>query len=275
MIEQSVVHKYLRKNKKFPHIWCPGCGHGIIMGSLLRAIDKMGVDRNKVAVISGIGCSSRTPTYLDFNTLHTTHGRALAFATGVKLAKPDMMVIVVMGDGDAVGIGGNHFIHAARRNMDLKVIVYNNNIYGMTGGQASPTTPSNKKATTARYGNIERSFDICDLARSTGANYVARATSYHVKQLENYIYKSFTKKGFTLVEAITHCPTTYGRLNNLKEAVAGMEFQKDNFIMKAAWDKLSDEEKQIKFPMGEFVDVNKEDFVTKYLNLIESVRQGK
>ncbi len=270
-MEGSVVHKYLRKNKKFPHIWCPGCGHGIIMGSILRVIDKLQLDRDNVAMISGIGCSSRTPTYVDFNTMHTTHGRALAFATGVKLAKPDMKVIVVMGDGDAVGIGGNHFIHAARRNMDLKVIVYNNNIYGMTGGQMSPTTPSGKKATTARMGNIERSFDICALGEATGANYVARATAYHVQLLDKYIEKSLTKKGFTLVEAISHCPTTYGRLNKTKDPVEMMKFQKENFIPKAVYDKLSDEDKKEKFPIGEFVDVDKEDFVSRYLKLIEAV----
>ncbi|PLX17714.1 MAG: 2-oxoglutarate ferredoxin oxidoreductase subunit beta [Candidatus Muiribacterium halophilum] len=272
-MEKNVVHKYLRKNKKFPHIWCPGCGHGVIMSSMLRAIDKQGLDRDDVAVVSGIGCSSRTPTYVDFNTIHTTHGRALAFATGLKLAKPDMTVIVVMGDGDAVGIGGNHFIHAARRNMDLKVIVYNNNIYGMTGGQASPTTPSGKKATTARYGNIERSFDICELAKATGAVYVARSTSYHVQALEKYIHRSLSKKGFTVVEAMTHCPTTYGRLNKIKEPVAGMIYQKDHFIMKAAWDKLPEEKREGKFPMGEFVDIEKTDFVSKYLRLIEANKE--
>ncbi len=275
MIEQSVVHKYLRKNKKCPHIWLPGCGHGIVMSSLLLAIDKKGYDKNAIAVISGIDCSSRTPTYLDFNTIHTTHGRALAFATGLKLARPKMTVIVVMGDGDAVGIGGNHFIHAARRNMDLKVIVYNNNIYGMTGGQVSPTTPSLKKATTARYGNMERSFDICELAKSTGAVYVARSTTYHAQMLEKYILKSFDRKGFTVVEAMTHCPTTYGRLNKIKEPVAGMQFQKDHFIPKSAWDKLPEDKREDKFPMGEFADLDKEDFVTRYLELVESLKEEK
>ncbi|MGM0607404.1 MAG: 2-oxoacid:ferredoxin oxidoreductase subunit beta [Candidatus Muiribacteriota bacterium] len=272
-MELSTVHRYLRKNKKFPHIWCPGCGHGIIMSAMLRTINKMDLDRDKIAVVSGIGCSSRTPTYVDFNTLHTTHGRALSFATGLKIAKPDLTVIVVMGDGDAVGIGGNHFIHAARRNMDLKVIVYNNNIYGMTGGQVSPTTPSSYRATTAQDGNIERSFDICALAQSTGANYVARATAYHAQQLERYIQKAIIKKGFTLVEAISQCPTTYGRLNKIKDPVDMMKFQKENFITKAKYDKLSDEEKEEKFLIGEFVDYDKEDFVTKYMNLIQSVKE--
>jgi 2-oxoglutarate ferredoxin oxidoreductase subunit beta len=243
------------------------------MGAMLRAIDRMNIDRNKVAVVSGIGCSSRTPAYLDFNTLHTTHGRALAFATGLKLARPDMLVIVVMGDGDALGIGGNHFIHAGRRNIDLKVIVYNNNIYGMTGGQVSPTTPFEKIATTARYGNKENAFDICELSVAMGAVYVARSTVFHVKPLEDYIYKSFNKKGFTVVEAITQCPTTYGRLNKTKDPAEMMRMQKEYFIPLAAYNKLSEEEKAKKKPMGEFINIEKPEFVTEYQKLIDELKK--
>ena len=153
--EEHSAYSYLRQTKKFPNVWCSGCGIGIVMGALIRAVDRMGLAKDDVAVVSGIGCTGRMPVYLDFNTMHTTHGRALAFATGLKLAQPKLKVIVVMGDGDALAIGGNHFIHAARRNIDLTAIVVNNSIYGMTGGQYSPTTPLDSRATTAPYGNIE------------------------------------------------------------------------------------------------------------------------
>jgi 2-oxoglutarate/2-oxoacid ferredoxin oxidoreductase subunit beta len=163
--EEHTSYEYLRPSKKFPNVWCSGCGIGIVMGSLIRAIDKLGLDKNEVALVSGIGCTGRMPVYMDFNTMHTTHGRALAFATGLKLARPELNVIVVMGDGDALAIGGNHFIHAARRNIDLTALVVNNSIYGMTGGQYSPTTPMDSFATTAPYGNIEQPLPICELAR--------------------------------------------------------------------------------------------------------------
>ncbi|MFN3307792.1 MAG: thiamine pyrophosphate-dependent enzyme, partial [Anaerolineales bacterium] len=159
---EHTAYAYLRTTKKFPNIWCAGCGIGIVMGALIRAIDRIGLDKDDVAVVSGIGCSGRMPVYLDFNTMHTTHGRALAFATGLKLAQPKLHVIVVMGDGDALAIGGNHFIHAARRNIDLTAIVINNAIYGMTGGQYSPTTPLDMRAATAPYGHVEPPFPICE-----------------------------------------------------------------------------------------------------------------
>ena len=172
--------QWLRIRKKFPHLWCAGCGIGIVMGSILRSVQKMELEQDDVAVISGIGCTGRMPVYMDFNTMHTTHGRALAFATGLKMARPEMKIIVVMGDGDALAIGGNHFIHAARRNIDLAAIVVNNNIYGMTGGQSSPTTPLDSRSTTAPYGHIEQPFPICELSMAAGASFVARSTVYHV-----------------------------------------------------------------------------------------------
>ena len=178
--------KYLRL-EMFPHIWCPGCGCGIVMKSLIRAIDRLGLQKDEVCMVSGIGCSSRLTGYVDFNTLHTTHGRPIAFATGVKLAKPSLSVIVVTGDGDALAIGGNHFIHAARRNIDLTVLLFNNATYGMTGGQLAPTTPTGKVASTARQGSIDPPFDACRLAIAAGATYVARGTSYHTQQLDRLI----------------------------------------------------------------------------------------
>ena len=203
---------YLRKDK-FPHIWCEGCGDGIALKAILRAVQNIGLEPNEIAMVSGIGCSSRTPGYVDFNTLHTTHGRAIAYATGLKLARPELYVIVVTGDGDATAIGGNHLIHAARRNINLTVLVYNNHIYGMTGGQVSPTTPMGDFATTAPYGGMENTFDIAGLTIAAGASFVARSTVYHAKALERMIEKAMRKIGFSLVEIMSPCPTAYGKIN--------------------------------------------------------------
>ncbi len=224
---KELLKKYLRHDKKFPHMWCPGCGNGTILHAMLIAIDNIGLSKDEIAMVSGIGCSGRTPVYVDFNTLHTTHGRALAFATGLKLAKPSLNVIVVMGDGDATAIGGNHFIHACRRNIDMTAIIYNNNIYGMTGGQYSPATPYHAKAATAKHGNIERPFDISKLAESAGATFVARTTTYHVRQLITLIQAAFNHKGFSVVEVVTHCPTTYGRRNKMGDPVKMVKWEKD------------------------------------------------
>ncbi len=208
----QLVEKYFRTDK-LPQIWCPGCGHGIITRSITVAIEEVRIDPDKVCIVSGIGCSSRAPGYLDFNTLHTTHGRALAFATGIKLANPELKVIVIMGDGDATAIGGNHFIHTCRRNIDITAIIYNNNIYGMTGGQYSPTTPKFDKGTTAPYGNIDKAFDICNLAASAGATYVGRATSYHANMLYSLLRMVSIMKASHVIEAVSGCPTYYGRKN--------------------------------------------------------------
>ena len=178
----SPEHDYLRMKKKFPTVWCSGCGIGTVMGAIIRAVHELGINKNNVAFVSGIGCSSRMPIYLDFNTLHTTHGRAIAFSTGIKMVRPDMKVIVVSGDGDALAIGGNHFIHACRRNMGISMILINNYIYGMTGGQVAPTTPVGSYAHTAPYGCIDPPFDSVKMAMAAGASYVARGTNYHIVQ---------------------------------------------------------------------------------------------
>lgn len=204
--------KYLRKDR-LPHIWCPGCGHGIVMKALLRAIERAGLDQDKTAVVSGIGCASRLPTYVDFDTLHTTHGRALAFATGLKLARPELNVIIVSGDGDACAIGGNHFIHTCRRNIDMTLVVMNNEIYGMTGGQRSPTTPLGDTTSTTVLGNIDAPFDISHLAIGAGASYVARTTTYHAVQLEKLIADGISHKGFSVIESLGACYTALGRRN--------------------------------------------------------------
>jgi 2-oxoglutarate ferredoxin oxidoreductase subunit beta len=240
--ETHKAYEYLRHDKRFPNMWCAGCGIGIVMGSLIRAVAHLELDKDEVAVISGIGCTGRMPVYLDFNTMHTTHGRALAFATGLKMARPGVTVIVVMGDGDALAIGGNHFIHAARRNIDLTAIIVNNLTYGMTGGQVSPTTPTGKLATTAPYGNVDQSFPIAELAKAAGASLVARSTVYHVTELDKLLVKAIQKKGFSVVEAVSYCHTGYGRLNRSGRPVDMMRALKENAVtVKAAAEMSADE----------------------------------
>ena len=221
------VHQYIRE-RFFPHLWCPGCGHGIVLNALLRAVDALGLSKNEIVMVSGIGCSSRITGYVDFHTLHTLHGRALAFATGVKLSKPELNVIVPMGDGDALAIGGNHFIHAARRNMGMTAIVMNNRVYGMTGGQYSPLSPRGSKATTAPYTNIDQQFDLVSVAMAAGATFVARTTTYHVRQLEDLLRKAIIHEGFSVVEVLSQCPTYYGRHNREGDAVEMLNHYKEN-----------------------------------------------
>lgn len=182
----KLVETYFRSDK-LPHIWCPGCSNGVVMRSIVKAIDNLDLNKDNVCIVSGIGCSSRATGYLDFNTLHTTHGRALSFATGIKMANPKLKVIVITGDGDCAAIGGNHLIHSARRNIDITTIVFNNSIYGMTGGQYSPATPTGAFGTTAPYGNIDSNFDLCQLVKAAGATYVARSTAYHANLIINQI----------------------------------------------------------------------------------------
>jgi 2-oxoglutarate ferredoxin oxidoreductase subunit beta len=274
--ELSIEHKYLRPTKKFPNVWCPGCGIGVVMGALIRAVDRMGLDKNDVALVSGIGCTGRMPVYLDFNTMHTTHGRALAFATGLKMAQPKLNVIVVMGDGDALAIGGNHFIHAARRNINLTAIVVNNAIYGMTGGQYSPTTPMNDRATTAPYGNIEPPFPICELAMAAGATYVARSTVYHATELDRFIERAIERKGFSLIEAISYCHTTYGRINKLGTAVDMMRSLKENSISKVQADRLAPEERAGKIVRGVLYENDtKPEYLELYDQMVERAQAAQ
>jgi 2-oxoglutarate ferredoxin oxidoreductase subunit beta len=250
----KLIHKYLRHDKKFPHVWCPGCGIGIMLGALIRAIDRTGFEKDDIVLVSGIGCSGRLPVYVDFNTLHTTHGRALTFATGVKLAKPNLKVIVIMGDGDAVAIGGNHFIHAARRNIDLTAIIVNNSVYGMTGGQYSPTTPYGMRSTTTVYSNIEQDFRISELAVTAGAVFVGRGTVYHAKLLDSLIEQALLKKGFSVVEVISHCHTQYGRQNRLGSAVEMMQWQRDHALPVEKALKMKSEELKDKVLIGVLID---------------------
>ncbi|OYT34190.1 2-oxoacid:ferredoxin oxidoreductase subunit beta [Archaeoglobales archaeon ex4484_92] len=239
------IKKYLIN---LPHTWCPGCGNGIVLGAFLRAIDGLKIERDKIVIVSGIGCSGRIAQFVNLNAVHTTHGRALAFATGIKLANPELKVVVMMGDGDSLAIGGNHFIHAARRNIELLSIIFNNSVYGMTGGQASPTAPEGQKTVTTPYGNIERPFDVVNLALATGASYVARWTTYHVRQLERSIREALQMNGFSVIEVITGCPTRMKR--------------KPSEILKA--------QKEIK-NVGVFKKENSTGFVAKYMGLMKSL----
>ena len=259
-MSMRTFEEYLRQNH-LPHLWCPGCGNGIVMKAIVEAIMKQGLDPDKTVIVSGIGCSSRASGYMNFDTLHTAHGRAIPFATGIKLANPELNVIVITGDGDCMAIGGNHFIHGARRNVDLTVVLFNNNIYGMTGGQASPTTPLDKKATTAPYGCIDRPFDPCNLATAAGATFVARSTAFHVQHLINMISQGIANDGFSLIEALVQCPTAYGRKNKMADPAKMMMWLRDNTAMLAAWQKMDEEKKLSKIPIGvlshkQYIDYN-------------------
>ena len=265
----KLIEKTMRVNR-LPHIWCPGCGHGILMRDVAQAIDNLGLDPDKVVIVSGIGCSSRAAGYMNYNTLHTTHGRALAFATGVKLANPELTVICITGDGDCTAIGGNHLIHACRRNIDITSIVFNNNIYGMTGGQYSPTTPHGEKGTTAPYGNIDYNFDIPKLAEAAGATFTGRCTAYHVQGAVKLIEDAIKHHGFSLIEGMSVCPTYYGRKNKKGDSVAMMNWQKDTCIDAKVAAKLPPEKLEGKILIGELSrDESKEEYTDMYMDIIE------
>jgi 2-oxoglutarate/2-oxoacid ferredoxin oxidoreductase subunit beta len=265
--------KYIRPGK-LPHIWCPGCGHGIVMKGLIRAIDALALDRDMTAIVSGIGCASRLPGYVDFCTLHTTHGRGVAFATGIKMAKPGMSVICVGGDGDGVAIGGNHFIHACRRNIDMTYLIMNNNIYGMTGGQFSPTTPYGAKASTTPYGNPDPPFDIARLAIGAGATFVARGTAFHAAQIDKLLVEAIRHKGFSVVEILDSCPTTFGRKNKFKSVVEMMNHLKEIAVPVTAAEKMSPEQLQGKVLTGVLHRESKPEYVEEYGRLVERVRES-
>ncbi|WP_422443753.1 thiamine pyrophosphate-dependent enzyme [Thermoanaerobacterium sp. DL9XJH110] len=254
---------------KLPFFWCEGCGNGIILKATARALADLDLDPKDVVVVTGIGCWGKADDYLATNSLHVTHGRALAAATGVKAVNPNLKVVTLMGDGDGVTIGGNHFIHAARRNMDITAIIANNFNYGMTGGQYSGTTPEKSFTSTSRFGSIEPPFDICALARAAGAPYVARATVYHVNILEKYIKAAIAKKGFSVVDVISICPTYFGRLNNMKSAVEMMEWLKNSSTTKIAESDIFNN----KFAIGVFADEDKPDFSTKYAEVQKNARE--
>jgi len=267
--KKNDLKKYLRL-EKFPHIWCAGCGNGIVLRGILQAIDDMGLEKDNVAVVSGIGCSSRAAGYIDFNTLHTAHGRAIPFATGIKLARPELHVMVITGDGDCAAIGGNHLIHAARRNLDITVVVFNNSIYGMTSGQYSPLTPYGARATTAPYGNLEHSFDLCELVSGAGATYVARTTSYHAAQIPKLMTQAVKNQGFSFLEVITHCHTYYGKKNKIGGPVEMLEWQKEHAVPVS---KKGTIDMKDKFYTGVLKHVEATEYCKAYENLISAAQR--
>jgi 2-oxoglutarate ferredoxin oxidoreductase subunit beta len=262
------VKDFLRE-RFMPHIWCPGCGHGIVMNNLVRAIENLGLKKNDIVMVTGIGCSARISGYLDFHSLHTIHGRALAFATGVKLSRPELTIIVPMGDGDALAIGGNHFIHAARRNIDMTAIIMNNSIYGMTGGQFSPLSGYGKTATTAPFGNIQEAFDIVQLAKGVGTSFVARSTTYHVSSLTEILEKAILHKGFSVVEILSQCPTYFGRKNRMGDAVDMLQYFKAHTVPVGSKKKKED---QTLIERGIFMEESRPEYCDEYEKIVRKAK---
>lgn len=262
--------KYLKPGR-IPHIWCPGCGLGIVLAAFIKAMDRTGVPIDRCAVVSGIGCTGRVAGYLDMDTYHTTHGRAIPFATGLKLARSEMHVVVFSGDGDLFAIGGNHLIHAARRNMDITVICVNNFNYGMTGGQSGPTTHMAARTSTTPYGNCEYPFNLTHLAYASGAGYVARWTTFHARYLIDSFSRCFEKKGFNFVEVIAPCPTGYGRPNRLGTGLDQMKFYRDHAEIRNG-SPPTDEVSGMRdtLVVGEFVVREKDTFGDRYRDEILS-----
>jgi 2-oxoglutarate ferredoxin oxidoreductase subunit beta len=276
MPKAAVDYLYYLRAEKLPHMWCPGCGIGIVVKSMISAIDELGWEKNDTAVISGIGCTSRAPGYMDMNTLHTTHGRALTFATGVKMAAPSKHVIVISGDGDATAIGGNHFIHACRRNIDITLIVNNNNIYGMTGGQFSPTTPYGARAATTPHGNIDPAFDLVNLAIGAGATYVARGSVNNGRMLGKFIRDGLSHHGFSVIEALSNCHTQYGRRNKMADAIQMIDWIESRVVSKKNAEKMTPEELEGKIITGEmYLNTERPEYTDEYAKLIERVQSKK
>ncbi len=272
---QDILAKYYRRDG-FPTIWCPGCGIGTAVSAMVRAIDNLGLSHDETVIVTGIGCSGIIYNYLNFDGYHGIHGRAIPVAVGLKLANPRLNVIVPMGDGDCAAIGGNHFIHAARRNIDITAIVINNSVYGNTGGQFSPLTPTGGVTTTSPYGNIENTFDICELAKGAGATYVARGTAYHARQLIDLIANGIQHKGFASIEVINQCPVQYGRRNQLGSASDMLRSQRENTVSVQKAKAMSPEELKGKFVIGELhrVEAPDEEYTVRYKKLIEKVQGG-
>ena len=264
------VHDYIRE-RFFPHMWCAGCGHGTILNGLIRAVDELGIRKRNLVMVTGIGCSARISGYVDFHSLHTIHGRALAFATGVKLSRPELNVIVPMGDGDGLSIGGNHFIHAARRNINLTALIMNNRTYGMTGGQFSPMSGLGTKASTAPYSNIDNSFDVVELAKAAGATFVARTTTFHVNQLSDLIKAAIEHQGFSVVEIFTQCPTYFGRKNKLGDAPEMLQVFKERTVPVGSPKKADDPSLMER---GIFVDIDRPEYCDEYQKLIERAQES-
>ncbi|NWG11625.1 2-oxoacid:ferredoxin oxidoreductase subunit beta [Candidatus Bathyarchaeota archaeon] len=278
MVQETVhpLSKYLRE-AMIPHIWCTGCGNGVILNCFVQAVDELEMDLDKLVVVSGIGCIGRAAGYTNADSFHTTHGRSLAFATGAKLANPELNVVVISGDGDLFAIGGNHFIHAARRNIGVKVICANNFNYGMTGGQQGPTTPLEASTTTTPYGNIEHPFNLVHLAAASGATYVARWTTLHVRRLTQSIKRMLQKEGFCFIEVISPCPEIFGRRNKMRTGLEMMDWFKRASVVENFSDPSKAEISTEKLIVGEFVNTEKvsyEKFLHEKISQINEKRVG-
>lgn len=263
---------YLRTSK-MPTLWCWGCGDGVILKSVIRAIDAMGWNMDDVCVVSGIGCSGRFSSYVNCNTVHTTHGRAIAYATGIKLANPNKHVIVVTGDGDGLAIGGNHTIHGCRRNIDINHILINNFIYGLTNSQTSPTTPQGFWTVTAQWGNIDPNFDAAKLATAAGATFVGRETVINPTRIEKMLIEGFKHEGYSFFDIFSNCHINLGRKNKMGEATQMVKWIDDRTVSKAKFDTLSDEEKKGKFPTGVlFKDEDRIEYCKAYAKVKEAAQ---
>lgn len=261
----------LLRTAEFPTIWCPGCGHGIITQACMRACVEMGFAKDEVYAVSGIGCSARTPAYLDFNAVQTTHGRAVSFATGMKMFRPEKQVFLMLGDGDCASIGGNHFIHGCKRNIDLTVVVLNNFIYGMTGGQVSPTTPYKSRTTTTAYGNVDDPLDICGVAIAAGATFVARSTAYHANQLPGLIKRGFRNKGMSVIEILSPCPTGFGGRNGYKSVIEMYDELRDNAVPVEKARGMSEEELRGKIVTGVLHSKPRPEYIDKYFSMVDGI----
>lgn len=266
--------KYLRTNK-MPTLWCWGCGDGVILKTVIRAIDKMGWNMDDVCVVSGIGCSGRFSSYVDCNTVHTTHGRAIAYATGIKLANPDKHVIVVTGDGDGLAIGGNHTIHGCRRNIDLNHILINNFIYGLTNSQTSPTTPQGFWTVTAQYGNVDPNFNATNLAIAAGATFVARGSVLYPEALEKLFVQAFSHDGYSFVDTFSNCHINLGRKNKMGDATTMLNWIESRVTPKIKFEKMSEEERKGLFPLGVLYEDNSHTEYTKAYDEVIKAAQGK
>jgi 2-oxoglutarate ferredoxin oxidoreductase subunit beta len=263
-IQEHPALKYFRHDSPgVPHVWCEGCGIGILWYYTIVAIEELGLDPNKVAWVGGSGCTGRMCTYWNYDYMHTLHGRPLGFATGIKLARPELTVICHMGDGEVSAIGGNHLIQTARRNVDLVAIVNNNFNYGMTGGQFSPTTPLGGKTMTSPEGQMENPFDLCKLVETCGATYVARWTIVHNRQCINSIKKAIQKKGFSFVEVVSQCVTAYGRRNKLGDGPQMMKWLRESSVRREQAEQMNPEELKGKLVVGEFVDRDAPEYGTE------------
>lgn len=255
------LRKYLRKDS-LPHFFCAGCGAAQVLNFFVQAADAIQLDFDNLVAIGGVGCTARIPVYLNAESLHGIHGRTLPWATGIKLHNPKLKVVIFAGDGDAAAIGGNHLIHAARRNLDVTMIVVNNLTFGMTGGQVAPTTLRGLRTTTTPYGNLEESFDMCKLVAAAGGTYVARVSTFRPRPAINAIKKALTHKGFSFVEVISQCPTNFGRKAiGSGQAVAGVKWIEEQSLSRQQAGEIPEELLGEKFVLGTFADTTRPVYV--------------